>query len=69
MLVAVASLVFFKFDVITLFVLYGEAYHKEWKGNELGTKRYAYANENKLSLEGSAKIITSTSLGEYLEND
>lgn len=49
-LVTVAALVFFKFDV-----LYGEAYHKEWKGNDLCTKRYAYAHQNKLSLEGSAK--------------
>lgn len=52
----------------SVFVLYGEAYHKECKGNDLCTKRYAYAHQNKLSLEGSAKTIPSTSLGEYWEN-
>lgn len=49
-----------------MFVLYGEAYHKECKGDVLCTKRYAYAHQNKLSFEGSAETIPSTSIGEYV---
>lgn len=48
-----------------VFVLHGDVYPKGRKGNNLCTKRYVSAHQNKLSLERSTTTTRSTFLGEY----